>query len=1173
MEVKKMAERKWTPAQKNAIEAAGGTVLVSAAAGSGKTSVLTQRIVNKITSAENSVSPETLLVVTFTNAAAAEMRSRIYAGVSSKIASEPERKSEYILLLSKLSEMQVCTMDSFCLNLVRQNCHSLGIDADFRILENAEVLQLKNKAAVSVCEKRFLNNAESFMPLAKMFQAGKNDSNLIKTIINLSDFSMSEPDPGQWLRGVAENFAECPADESVWGKCITDNILLAFEYCFSLLEGAYRDISEDEELEAKLSELIKTDEKIIKAAFEEFCSSDWNGKYKAIEKAVASFSLTKFPRLAKAYSDSPSKIAAKTKRDEYKSVIEDMYELICCTEEENAEDVRVLRPIAEELITSVLEYNEELLNIKKEMSAFSFSDISHFALFLLVDKASADGKTPLARELSEFYSEILIDEYQDTNRAQDTLFRSVSKDGKNMFFVGDVKQSIYRFRLASPEIFIEKCNRFPYYDGKHIESKIILSENFRSRKGILDGVNYIFSSLMTPECGEIEYNEDEKLHYPSSAQAEETKDVHYTVIEAYGEKAEAVEARYIASEIRRILSEAEVEANGKKRKAKPSDCCILLRSKSGILQYFVSELKKAGLPVSADSAESFFDSPEIMTVVSYLRAIDNPLRDTDMLSLMLSPIFGFSSDDVAALRVSYGRKGSVFPMVLKAAEDGDDKCRALVDKLDMYKRLSACVSVDMLLREIYSDSAYVYIAGALSDGERRRKNLYKLLEIAEKNSETHSSLGSFVRFIELMRENNADVGDAGGGNGVRVMTMHRSKGLEFPFVFIAGSTKIFNKTDANGSLVISHENGLGIKRKEPERLKLYHTLSSKAVRTVAEADSMSEELRICYVALTRAKQYLNIVTAFNKAQTVLEKAEYLMSNLDAVPAYLVRNASSSSKWFLYCFIRHSDGEKLRSVFSGRHGQKGSFDINFIRSLPEEESCNENDEEIVYDSTMLDFIKEKASFLYEYSEVSSALSKHTASSLKDEHFDAAGFGKSVPGFMFSSSLSPAEIGTATHKFLQYCDFSRCKTDIEDEISRLRDDGRLTKKQAEAVDSEAISVFVSSDIMKRAQAGKGIYREKQFTILKSVCDVNSGIPEKFRDEKTVVIGKIDLLFIEGDGAVLVDYKTDNINDISILADRYRSQMLLYIEAVEKSMGLKVKECILYSLKLKDSISLVF
>lgn len=1168
-----MAERAWTAAQRNAIDAKSGTVLVSAAAGSGKTSVLVERIVRKITADEGSVSPDSLLVVTFTNAAAAEMRSRIFSGISEKIAAEPGRKSEYIQLLSRLSEMQVCTMDSFCMSLVKENCHTLGIDADFRMLESGEEESLKNMAASSVLERRFTECSESFLPLAKMFQAGKNDSNLIKTVISLSDFSMSEPDPDLWLKSVADNFKKGPAEDSVWGQCLIKNVLFAFEYCFMLLEGAFRDIGEDEELEEKLIDCFNGDKQILEQTYSAFMSSSsWNDKYKAIEKAILMFKTTKFPTLRKPYSENPSKHAAKAKRDEIKDVVESMLDVMCCTEEENLEDIEVLTDIAGELVDTVREYNARLLEMKKEMSAYAFSDISHFALSLLYDASASDGKTSLARELSENYSEILIDEYQDTNRAQDTLFHTVSKNGKNMFFVGDVKQSIYRFRLASPEIFIEKCDRFPYYDGSAVESKIILSENFRSRKGILDGVNFIFSSLMSRACGEIEYNDDEKLNFPESKTPESGPDVYFDMIDSGDEKdEEAVEARHIVSLIKEKLQNAYVDTREGKRRAQPSDFCILLRSKAKTAPFFVRELKAADIPVSCDSSESFFETPEIKTVVSYLKIIDNPMRDIELLSVMMSELFGFSAEEVSRLRIDYGRKTTLYANVLRACENGNEKCVFLVKKLHSLKRLAACSTVDMLLREIYSDSSYLHIAGAMTDGETRRKNLLKLLENAEKNSEVYSSLSAYIRYLDMMRENNGDMGSSDAAAGVRIMSMHKSKGLEFPFVFIAGTTRNINKTDTRSALVISHENGLGIKRKEPENLKLYHTLSSYAVKTELENNTMSEELRIYYVALTRAKQELIIVMACSKAEETLTKAEYLLSNLDSIPPYLVRHATKASQWLMYALLRHPDASAIRFVTTDKKPSAGDMKIRFIKSLPEENETEKIVCPAFANEELIGLIRKNASYEYGWKEVSGALSKHTASSLRDEHFEPSGFGKSVPGFMFSSSLSPADIGTATHRFLQYCDFFVCKSDPEKERDRLIEEGRLSSVQGQCVDMDSVRVFVSSDIMKRAEQSKEIFREKQFTMAKSICEIDPRIPEKFSEEKTVVIGKIDLLFIEDDGAVIVDYKTDNISDIGILKSRYLSQMELYAEAIKKSMGIEIKECILYSLKLKDSISL--
>ncbi len=1167
-----MAERKWTPAQKNAIEADSGTVLVSAAAGSGKTSVLVERIIRKLTSEENAVSPDSLLVVTFTNAAAAEMRSRIYSRIAAKASSEPGRRNDYILLLSKLSEMQVCTMDSFCMNLVKENCHTLGIEADFRMLEQGENADLKKKAAVKVLERRFTENAPTFLPLAGMFDSGKNDSRLIETVVKLSDFSMSEPSPDIWLENIREQFVFSDAENSVWGKKLISEMCFDLDFCIYLSDAALKDIDEDEELANKYLGLFSAENTLLKETLGKISEACWDEKIALLQHAEAVIKSSRLPALPRGYSDNPSKLSAQAKRNEIKAVLEKITGYMNISDADNADDMPVIGAIASELITTVKEYNEELICMKKDMSAYDFSDISHFALELLTDNESEDNKTPLARELTERYSEILIDEYQDTNRAQDGLFKSVSKNGKNMFLVGDVKQSIYRFRLASPEIFIEKCNAFPYYDGKNDESKIILGENFRSRKGILDTVNFIFSLIMSPMCGDIDYNEDEMLNFPSVKTAENTVDTEVEFIETEDRKPAETEAEYIASVIASDLSEkAQVNDGGVNRNAVASDYCILLRSPSGVAEAYIKALKEKGLPVSSDVNQSFFETPEIKTVMSFLRVIDNPGKDIDMLAVMMSPIFGFTADDAARLRIEYGRKCSLYSAVLKAASADNTKCRLLKEKLGYYKTLAACSPVHTLIREIYSDTAYPLAAGAMNEGEVRKKNLLILLEKAEKSSDSFSDLSAFIRYMDMLRDNGADIGASASGNGVRIMSMHKSKGLEFPFVFIAGASKMFNKTDLRANLVINHELGFGMKRRELQNIKNYDTLSSVSVKKINNSNMMSEELRIYYVALTRAKQKLYIPAALKKARKTLDDTEYLLSNCDKIHPYLVKNASSAADWLIMSFLRHPDSGKINTARPSGRCPAGVARIGFTESLPESKEVFTENEACDADKSIVEEIRKKASFRYTYSEISSALSKHTASSLDDEHFDPAGFGKSVPAFMYGSTLSPADIGTLTHRFLQYCDFDACKTDPAKECERLIAEGRFIRKYANSVDMEAIRAFVNSDIMKRAEKADAVYREKQFTILKSICDFDSSVSEKYKDEKTVVIGKIDLIFTEGDRAVIVDYKTDNISDINVLDSRYRQQMLVYAEAINKSMGLKADECILYSLKLKDSITL--
>ncbi len=1169
-----MAERQWTDAQKNAIEAKSGTVLVSAAAGSGKTSVLTERIVRKLTDGENGVRPDSLLVVTFTNAAAAEMRSRIYSGISSLMAKNPGKRSEFTALLSVLGEMQVCTMDSFSMNLVKENCHSLGIEADFRILEGGESEALKRKTAVSVLERRFTECAESFLPLARMFESGKNDSRLIETVIKLSDFSMSEAEPEKWLSELYMRFEDSSAEDSIYGRYLAGEMLSDIDYCIYLSDAAVAEILTDEELAAKYINVFESENSLLKKYRSLIENAVWDEKINLADSLFSAIGTTRLPNAPKGYTDNPVKCSAKAKRDTIKSVLEKISEYISITEEENASDALILKSAVKELSLTVQEYNERLLETKKEMSAFDFSDIAHFALKLLYDSSSSDGKTPLARELTERYSEILIDEYQDTNRAQDTLFRSVSRDGKNMFFVGDVKQSIYRFRLASPEIFIEKCNEFPRYDGYAEKSKIILGHNFRSRKGILDFVNFMFSRLMTPECGEIEYNDDERLNFPEKADYVPSTDVEAVILQAGEEGQARTEAEYIARTVKEYLDSGVTVPDGKgERKAEPSDFCILMRSPSGIAPVYIRELEKRGIPVSSDVGLSFFETPEIKTVMSYLRVLDNPARDVDMLAVMLSPLFGFTPDDTAELRLSFPEANFLYGAVLSGAEKGNVKCRRLRDDIAYFSRLAACFPVGELLREIYDSTAFLFAAKAMKDGENRRKNLLKLLSRAEGVSENYASLGGFVRYMDLLRENGTDTGGASGGSGVRIMSMHKSKGLEFPFVFIAGTFKPFNKNDINTDLVINHNAGLGLKIPEPEKIKKYESLSSLAVKRINNNEMLSEELRVYYVALTRAKQRLFIVAALKNREKMISDTRNLLSGTSSVHPYAVKHVNDASRWIMSTLMLHPDGGALRnSVFEGKREKE-----EIIIALPDEDGYSDVQEavkeEVPPDEMLTEEIRRRASFSYSWQDVARCRSKHTASSLDTERFDIVSFGKSVPAFMFSETASPSDIGTATHRFLQFCDFSRCRESVDAELARLVQCGRLTQKQGELVDKASIGCFVNSEILRRAEKSRGIFREKQFTMAKSVCELDSSIPGKFSDEKTVIIGKIDLLFIEDDGAVIVDYKTDNVKDITVLRERYLSQMRLYSEALRKSMDVKVKECILYSLKLRESLSLKF
>ena len=1171
-----MAEKKWTPQQLDAINAESGTLLVSAAAGSGKTSVLVERIVRKLTSEEDPCPPDSLLVVTFTNAAAAEMRSRIYKRLGEKMAESPEEYRRLSGLRARLDEMQVCTMDSFCIRLVREHFSACDTDPDFTILDKGPEDVLKAQAVSETIEYLYENDAEHFAPLARVFETGRADRNLSAGIIQLSDFSMSEPDPEAWLNGVADNFAPVPARHSVWGEALCSYFADGLSYALSLCDKMAEELSFCGSLPDKYSDMLKSDKLALTAAVKTLENGEWDDIIEALSAAQRLMSAYRFSA-DKGYTNEIHRECAKESRAKIKDIIKDLTSLIPASEEENSEDTKALFPVALELIKAVNMFNMSLMRKKKDQNAYSFSDITHFALKLLYSPSAPDGKTELARSLSANIREILIDEYQDTNHAQDTLFTCLSSGGDNMFMVGDVKQSIYRFRLASPEIFIEKSAAYPHYDGKAKRSKIILSSNFRSRKGVTDAVNYMFSAIMSEKCGEIEYNGDEELHFGAEYYPGlDEPDAEIHLIKNTDLNEYETEADYIAELIAdKTANGAEVFAGNGYRKAEYSDFCILLRSVKGIAPVYAAALRARGIPAAPDSREGFFETAEVRMAMSLLHAADDPSRDVDLLAVMLSPAFGFTPDDAAKIKITAkntfkNKKYSLYNALKLVSEQNGGKFALLADTLTVWRKMAACENAARTVRRIYDDTALLSIAGSMTEGSLRRANLRTLLLAAEKFSSSGAAgLSSFVRYLDMLKENGADIGrsaSAGQSEGVRIMTMHHSKGLEFPFVIIAGLTKA-SGGDRRSELTVSHKLGIGLKRREPENLKLYETLSSRGVdRAMTDAD-ISEELRVYYVAMTRAKEKLYIVAAPKKCEEKLAEMQYTDLKERCLPVYAVKKCSEAWQWFAKVFARHPDASVLR--MSNAYTAAAQSPVKAVLAEPVNALCTPSPEAASADGELVAGLLSGMDFSYKYSPIACAASKHTASNLSAEKFSPAFFGQSVPGFMFSSSLTPAERGTATHLFLQYCDFTVCETDAESEKQRLIKTGRLTPEQGEGVDMRSVSDFFRSDVYARIKRADTVIRERQFTVAESVCALDSSVPEEFADEKTVVIGKTDLIFTENGKAVIVDYKTDNVDDINVLRSRYAGQMKMYISAVKKSLGLEVKECILYSIKLRASI----
>ena len=637
--------------------------------------------------------------------------------------------------------------------------------------------------------------------------------------------------------------------------------------------------------------------------------------------------------------------------------------------------------------------------------------------------------------------------------------------------------------------------------------------------------------------------------------------------------ASEAEAQYIASLIEsQIASSAKVQAGSESRPAGYGDFCILLRSAKNTAEVYAKALRRKNIPVSFDSREGFFDSAEIKIILSFLRAIDDPVSDLDLLAAMLSPLGLFTPEDAAKLKNDYREseqhRQPLYMALQFGAQNGNERCRSFLALLERYRMLCATASAPEVINTIYNETPVLSAVRAMDGGRLREANLRALYEAAVKfSAEDEKSLCAFLRYIDVLIDNGSELrkGSAGADkNSVSILTMHRSKGLEFPFVIIGGITKRFNLAERSNVLSVSHRMGIGLKRREPEYLKFYDTLSSKAVKTELRKAALSEELRIYYVALTRAKEKLFLVAALPDADKTIWGLQTLLPQRGAMPPFYVGSVSSPLQWLLPVLLQHPDFTPQRLIRTV--GADADFHLAVRRvAVSSENAAAPAQAAAISDPAVKSELRKILSHRYPYAEIGNALSLHTASRLREEHFSTQYFGKKVPAFLYDSALSPADVGTATHKFLEYCDFSKQPCDVAEEIDRLVSLSRLSSAEAASVDADAIRKFFDSTLFQRVLHAEKIYKEKSFTIAKSICDFDPSIPARFADEKTVVIGKIDLVFIENGKAVIVDYKTDRVREIGELPLRYRDQLSVYCEAVEQAFGYEVKEKILYSIAL--------
>ena len=1174
-----MGAKEWTDDQKNAINASGGTLLVSAAAGSGKTAVLVQRVINRITDAENPTDADRLLVVTFTKAAAAEMRTRISSEIASLLEKDPFN-STLLRQQILLTRAHISTIDSFCSDIVKENFYKLGISPDFRILDDSEMAVLRADAVSKVLDGYYSENDADFYRFAGLFASGKSDEMIARMINRLYDFVRSHPFPRRWLDEKAEMYSSpLPAAQTVWGKTIMSYAGEAIDYCISVTQNAAALAGSDPAAAKAYSDALKSDMAGLLSLKKAATACDWD----SVAFQLQNFSYQKLKPL-KGCGDA-FKDRIKSARKEVKDTVAKLARLFPGNEKQCGEDIKSLAPIVRKFFGVTERFAEILAEMKDEKHAADFSDLEHWTLKLLV-KENEGGfeKTAYANELSGQFDEIMVDEYQDTNEAQEMIFGAVSQNGENLFFVGDVKQSIYRFRQAMPQIFLRRRGACKKYDpaNESFPAYISLGKNFRSRRGVTDAVNFVFSQLMSKKAGGLDYTESEKLvpsdGYPPHAGSDAALEVIDLsgMEEAYG-MVKAESAR-IAEIIHKMISEKyTVTDNGVQRPAVYRDFCVLLRSANKYAPEYARELTSLAVPSWADTAGGFFGTYEVGIALSLLQVIDNPLQDIPLLAVMMSPVYGFTPDDMAEIR-ALSRSGKLYTAVRLAAEKENARAKEFLDEISRFRVLAATMPADRLIRAVYEISGLPDIVQAMQNGSLRLANLQLLFQYAKKYEESGSGgLSGFIKFIARLKKNNSDLSAASSvseaANVVRVMSIHRSKGLEFPVCIVAGCSRQFNRE--RDDTLLHPELGLGAKLKDEKTGCRFTTMPREAVSLELGRDEMSEELRVLYVAMTRAKEKLIMVATLKNAEKkVRSLAGHIIPGKPIQP-YAVLGASSISDWLLLCALRHPGGQALRDMAGAPQDitvtAKEKLDINISR--PQSKDENEKDEEVPQaqpDRRLYNIINDSINYKYPYAELNGVCAKVAASDLASREFSEQYAASSRPAFLSEGGLTAAERGTALHIYMQFADYKSALKSPQEELGRLVQDGFLTARQAQSVDLGRVMGFLNSMIGKRILASPHVEREYRFTVEIPAGNVKPGLKAPLKDESVIMQGAVDCAFEENGGIVIVDYKTDRVPSQAALWERYKKQLALYKFAMEKYTGKNIMECLLYSFSFGTEVN---
>ena len=1125
------------------------------------------------------------------------MREKILEAIYKKIEENPEDENlqKQVILLNKAS---ISTIHSFCLDVIKNNFYEIDVSANTRIADDSEILLLQQEVIDDLFEEKYEEEDSNFIKLIKTYTKYNQDEVLKDLILRVYSYIQASPFPEEWLEeqiGKLNIEDDTNFSDTVWGKIITENANQILEDSILKLQNIRTKMTRFPELD-KFTAKIEDD--IDKYTYIQNNLSDWDTAVEAIN-TLKNAIWTKDQKITNDLKDEAKDVRESTK-DEFKKV----KKLMNCSSEEAVQDIKYMYPILKMLKDLILEFSQKFYQRKREKNIMDFSDMEHLALKILVKKDENGNvvKSEIAKKYENKFEEIAIDEYQDSNLVQEYILTSVSR-GNNIFMVGDVKQSIYKFRQARPKLFLDKYDSYKLEPVNGEDRKIQLFKNFRSRSNILDFTNLVFEDIMSRELGNIEYNQDEYLNLGANFEtiqnqdykteleildlSEENDDIWKTDEEETEEEQEKVEdvvleARFVARKIKELIDDKYqiIDKKTGRRDIQYKDIAILLRTSSGVANVYEKEISELEIPVYSDSSSQYLQSVEIETIMSLLRIINNPMQDIPLVTVMRSPIGNFTDNELIEIRMA-DRNSSFYEALLKSDLEKAHRFLALLKEL---REDEEYMTLDEWIWNIYTKTGYMNYVNLMPNGALRVSNLRMLFERAKQYEEaSFKGLYNFINFIDKIKFNQEDLKAAKiigeNENVVRIMTIHKSKGLEFPVVILAGVGKQFNFRDLNGKILLDQDLGMGPQYIDSDRYIEFKTLAKKALAIKAKNEAISEEMRILYVALTRAKEKLIIVGRqkdVNKKMSEKQKLLEIYSTIDdnKINPYLLQKYKTYLDWLELIYLKEgvANTKNLFTVNINKR-EKTSVKIeNEVEDISEkiiEESNKNNDEQ------EKEKIKEILNWQYKHQSIEGIPTKTSVSKLKEEREQEIQITQE-PKFIneeVKTKLTGAQKGTLIHLCLQKMreteEYNLEK--ITELIEGLKDKEIITEIDAQNIDKEKLLEYTNSQLWTELKQAKEIHKEHPFYINIKASRIYNQI-NKEDDEDILVQGVIDLFFIDKDDKlILVDYKTDYVQHENELVEKYKGQLDLYKEALEQSLDKKVDKMCIYSVYLNKLIEI--